>query len=73
MTVVAIDPLHPPKHETFVAVPPTVMLPPADVTVTVAVVVGGVLHAAVPVTVTVYVPGQRPVAVCPVPPEGAHE
>jgi hypothetical protein len=44
---------------------------PVDVTVT-AMVEGGEQDKA-SVTVHVYVPGQRPVAVAAVPPEGAHE
>jgi hypothetical protein len=69
MFVVA-EPLHCPLQTTLVCVPDNVNVP-VDVTVT-AMVDGGEQERA-SVTVHVYVPGQSPVAVAAVPPEGAQE
>jgi hypothetical protein len=63
------EPLLPPKHATFVNEVMLAVGPPLFATVTVAVRVQPLAS----VIVHVYEPPSNPVAVAPVPPEGAHE
>jgi hypothetical protein len=62
------DPLLPPKQETFVDDVMVAVAPAALVTFTVRVIVQPLAS----VTVTVYTAETNPVAVDPVPPDGAH-
>ena len=68
LTVTEADPFVPPLQATFVCDVPTVN---AAGCVTVYDLVA--VHPLASVTVTVYVPAASPVAVAPVPPDGAQE
>jgi len=70
VTVLTEEPSQTPLHDAFVSVPDKVTPPPVVVIVITAV---EVLHNVASVTVTVYVPGHRPVAVAEFPPLGAQE
>jgi hypothetical protein len=69
VTVALADPVHCPLQDTLVCVPPIVRPPPEVETVIATVPT----LAQASVTVTVYVPAHKLVAVAAFPPEGAHE
>jgi len=70
VTVFVDVPSQTPLQDALVSEPDNVKPPPVLVIVITAV---DVLHNVASVTVTVYVPGHRPVAVAALPPLGAHE
>jgi hypothetical protein len=67
--VAVAEPFDPPKQLTLVLAVIEAVMPPVLGTTATAVTV----HPPVEVTVTVYDPAASPVAVAPVPPDGAHE